>query len=89
MSDQITELKNKWQNAKESTSQSTSFEEIIELSKKKMKHAVNTQIGNVLVLIVTLFRLLAFFKYVVPFQETISKVFTSLILCGLIVRFFL
>lgn len=86
MSDQITELKNKWQSAKESTSQSTSFDEIIELSKKKMKSAVNAQIGNILVLTITLLGLLAFFKYVAPFQETISKVGTSLMVGGLIMR---
>lgn len=87
MSDQIAQLKNKWQNAKkDNLGQPKNLHGIIELSKKKMRSSVNVQIGNVLILTVTLLGLLAFFKYVAPFKETISHIGVSLMVGGLIVR---
>lgn len=87
MSDQISELKNKWQNAKEnSRDQSKGLSELLELSKKKMKSAVKIQIGNIFVLAITLLGLLLFFKYVAPFNETMSHIGVLLMVGGLVVR---
>lgn len=87
MSNQLNDLKNRWQDAKDGNqSQSMSLNEIIALSKKKMKSAVNIHIMNIIILIVTLLGISAFFKYVAPFKETVSQIGMLLMVVGLIMR---
>ena len=87
MSDQLIDLKNKWQDAKNGNQgQSISINEIIALSKNKMKSAVNMHIKNIAILTVTLLGISAFFRYVAPFKETISQVGVLLMVGGLLLR---
>lgn len=87
MSNQLNDLKNRWQDAKDSNqSQSLNFNEIIALSKKKLKNAVSIHIKNIVILTVTLLGISAFFKYVAPFKETFSQVGVLLMVGSLILR---
>lgn len=87
MSNQLNDLKDRWEDAKSGNQgQSMSMNEIIDLSKKKMKSAVNMHIGNIAILTITLLGISAFFKYVAPFKETISQIGILLMVGGLILR---
>ncbi len=87
MTNELNELKNLWQDAKKGQlSASIDANEIISLSKKKMKNVVSMHVKNIATLAITLVGLIAFFKYVAPLQETLSHVGIFLMTGGLIVR---
>ena len=90
MSNQLNSLKNRWQDAKDGNqSQSVNLNEIISLSKKKMKSSVNMHIKNITILMVTLLGISAFFQYMAPVKETISQIGALLMIGGLILRIFI
>ncbi|MEQ8237918.1 MAG: hypothetical protein RIA69_01830 [Cyclobacteriaceae bacterium] len=87
MTDDLNDLKNKWQGAKKSqSSQSMDVQEIMTLSKKKMKSAIVMHLKNIIILSITLVVLFLFFKYVAPLQEVLSQIGIALMIGGLVVR---
>lgn len=86
MSDLLDDLKNKWDDAKEKNLQRPSTAEVINLSKKKMKGAVNMHIGNIAILTITLIGISAFFIYVAPLQWVLSHIGIALMTGGLLLR---
>ncbi|SNT28094.1 hypothetical protein SAMN05421640_3149 [Ekhidna lutea] len=86
MSDLLDDLKNKWSDAKGGNPKHPSAEEVINLSKKKKKGAVNMHIGNIAILTITLIGISAFFIYVAPLQEILSHIGIALMTGGLLLR---
>lgn len=87
MSDALDNLKNQWNEAKD-TSKATGpdAKSIIGSAHRKMKKVTVSHYGNILVLTLTLAMISTFFFYVTPFQDLLSKIGVALMVGGLAVR---
>lgn len=87
MTDSIDQLKNDWNKAK-NTAQAASSDPsaIIASARKNMKSVTYAHFGNILVLTLTLIMISAFFFYVTPFQDVLSKIGVALMVGGLAIR---
>ncbi|MFY0607105.1 MAG: hypothetical protein JXR10_10335 [Cyclobacteriaceae bacterium] len=87
MNDPLLDLKKDWKEAKErEKSEPIDAIRIIELSKAKLKKAINGHLYTIGILTFTLIGLTLFFTYVAPFKETISRIGVVLMIGGLLVR---
>lgn len=87
MNNQMDNLKNLWQNSRSNDfGKSTDTCRIIGMAKQKMKSTIRMQLGTILILIITLVTIAAFFFYVAKFNQTISHIGTILMIAGLALR---
>ncbi|MCW3093792.1 MAG: hypothetical protein JWP81_4861 [Ferruginibacter sp.] len=87
MSDQTDKLKNMWQDARSNDyGQSVDTGNIITMAKQQMKKSIHLQLRTILILLITLMCLAAFFVNVAKLKETISHIGSGLMLGGLAVR---
>lgn len=89
MSDPLDQLKNDWNEAKSTSKQGATASEIIVSAQKKMKSVTYSHYGNILVLTLTLIMISAFFYYITPFQDLLSKIGVALMVGGLAIRIFI
>lgn len=87
MSDQIDNLKNIWQDAKNKDyGQSRDTDQIINIAEKKMKSTVKMQVSTIIILVITLVGILSFFIYVAKFNQTLSHIGSGIMVGGLALR---
>ncbi|MEO6813602.1 MAG: hypothetical protein ABI172_06695 [Ginsengibacter sp.] len=87
MSDQISDLKNLWQASRNNDdSNIADTGHIIKMAKQKMKSNIQLQVRTILILIIALAGIAAFFKYVAPFKQTLSHIAVVLMLGSLGLR---
>ena len=87
MSDQISDLKNLWQASRNNDdSNAADTGHIIKMAKQKMKSSIQLQVRTILILIIALAGIAAFFKYVAPFKQTLSHIAEVLMLGSLGLR---
>ena len=87
MNSEIDQLKNLWRNSR-SMEQSllTDSGVIIAAAKQSMRSTIKLQWGTILILVLTLVAISAFFIFVAKFKETISHLGMGLMLGGLAIR---
>lgn len=85
MKDNFDELKKSWESAKKDHPTSTR-EQMLETVLKNHDRSQKAHIGNGSILSVVVIGLVAFFYYLAPLQETLSRVGIGLMIGGLIVR---
>ena len=87
MSDPLDDLKHLWQDARRMNPQpSADTDHIIKMAEKKKKSAIQLHIGTILVLAITLAGITAFFRYVAPFEQLISRIGIGFMVSSLVVR---
>ncbi len=87
MNDQTDDLKNLWQHARnDDHSQPADTGHIITMAKQQMKSSIHLQLRTILILLITLVGLAAFFVYAAKLKHTISHIGTGLMLGGLALR---
>jgi len=85
MKDNFDQLKNSWQEVKKgqlSTDSTTMLQSIL----KHQAASKHTHLMNILILSITVIGLMAFFYFLAPMQETLSRVGIVLMIGGLLVR---
>ena len=85
MEDNFNELKENWKSAKEGH-QSTNQEQMLQTVLSNRDKSKKAHIGNSLVLIFVVLGLVAFFYYLAPMQEALSRVGIALMIGGLLLR---
>lgn len=85
MQDKFDQLKNAWQEAKQSQPSANS-EDMLATIKNNHRLSRSSHLGNVLVLTATLLGLIAFFYYLAPMEDTLSRTGIALMLGGLLLR---
>lgn len=86
MEDKFDQLKNSWKEAKEGQSSSNSSNDMLKLAQTNHANSKKAQIGNIIVLSLVVIGLCAFFIFLAPMQETLSRVGIGLMIGGLLVR---
>lgn len=87
MSDRIDDLKSLWKRAGESVKDNAAETHVlIKMAQKRKAGATRMHALNILVLVITLAGISAFFIYVAKFQQLISHVGVTLMVGGLLVR---
>jgi hypothetical protein len=87
MSDKIDNLKEMWQNARsKGASQPADTGHIIAMAKQQMKSSIHLQLRTILILMITLVGIAAFFMYVAKLKQTMSHIGSGLMLGGLTLR---
>lgn len=85
MEDKFEQLKNTWKEAKKEQ-QPVDSAAMLRTVQKNHNASKRAHLGNVLILLITVLGLIAFFYFVAPMQETFSRVGIVLMVGGLIVR---
>ena len=87
MSDPIDNLKSLWQQSRSNgQNQSKNTSHIIGIAKQKIQRNIKLQSGTILILMITLAGIAAFFFYVAKFNQTISHIGMGLMMGGLALR---
>jgi cation transport ATPase len=87
MNDQLDHLKKIWQNSRSNDfGKSADTDRIIEMAKQKMRSTIRMQLGTILILMITLVIITAYFFYVAKFNQTISHIGALLMIAGLALR---
>ena len=87
MHNELDDLKNMWQNARETAPQpSANVAAIIQQANQKKGKSLRVQWANVIILLLVLLGLSAFFVYVAPLQWLISRIGIGLMTGGLFLR---
>ena len=87
MNNQMDDLKNMWQNAKNKDyGRSLAPTEIIAIAKQKLRSTINLQIGTIIILTFTVLGISSFFIYVAKFAQLLSHIGIALMVGGLVVR---
>lgn len=87
MNNEIDELKNVWKDARKTVEYPVpGTEKLIGLAEKKKKSTVRIHVVNILILLVVLIAISAFFVFVARFNQTISHIGIALMTGGLAVR---
>ncbi len=80
-------LQREWQKNKDDIKRdTTSMNDLFFLIQKKKKASVQFQYGNAIVLLVTLLVISAFFYYVAPVKEILSRIGAGFMIFGLLLR---
>ncbi|WP_109300263.1 hypothetical protein [Aquimarina sp. AU474] len=87
MNDDFEALQREWQKDKDNIkSDTTTMNDLFFLIQKKKKASVRFQFGNIIVLLITMLGITAFFYYVAPVKETLSRIGAGLMVIGLFLR---
>ena len=86
MEDKFDQLKSSWKAAKEGQSSSGNSSDMLKVAKENHNKSKKAQIGNVIVLSFVVVGLCAFFYFLAPLQDTLSRVGIGLMIGGLLVR---
>lgn len=87
MHNELDDLKNMWQNARETAPQPTAnVAAIIQQANQKKGKSLRVQWANIIILLLVLLGLSAFFVYVAPLQWLISRIGIGLMTGGLFLR---
>lgn len=87
MSDQTDKLKNMWQDARSNDQgKPEGTDHIITIAKQQLRRSIHLQFRTILILMITLVGIAAFFIYVAKFKQSISHIGTGLMLGGLALR---
>ncbi len=87
MSKNFEELQNEWQKDKENIERTPGImNNILSSIKKKKNITVRFQYGNIVVLLITMLGISAFFYYVAPVKEILSRIGVGLMIGGLLIR---
>ena len=86
MKNEMDDLKQLWNNAKQATPSTTTAKQLIQQAAEKKKSSIYFQYGNILILTVVLLGLWVFFYRMYPFATLLSKIGTWLMLGGLALR---
>ncbi len=86
MEDKFDQLKNSWKEAKEGQSSVGNSSDMLKVARENHNKSKKTQIGNVIVLSLVVIGLCAFFYFLAPLQETLSRIGIGLMIGGLLVR---
>ncbi|MBQ0732719.1 hypothetical protein [Aquimarina celericrescens] len=87
MSKDFKELQNEWQKDKENIEHTPGImNNILSSIKKKKNITVRFQYGNIVVLLITMLGISAFFYYVAPVKEILSRIGVGLMIGGLLIR---
>ncbi len=87
MSNQIDNLKNIWQDARNKDyGESGDTDQIIEIAEKKIKSTIKMQVGTIIILVITLIGISLFFIYVAKFNQTLSHIGSGIMVGGLALR---
>ncbi len=87
MNNDFEELQRKWQtDKKDIESNPKTMDGILSLVKKKKEATIRFQYGNIIVLLITMIGITAFFYYVAPVKETLSRIGVGLMIGGLLLR---
>ena len=80
-------LKNLWQKArKDNKVEPADAGKIVAMAKQQIRSSINLQLSTIIILIIVVAGLLAFFMYVAAFKTTISHIGEGLMIGGLVVR---
>ncbi len=85
MEDKFEELKNTWQEAKKGQ-QSVDSADMLQAILKNHNRSKRAHLGNVLVLSIVVVGLCAFFYFLAPLQDVMSRIGIGLMIGGLIIR---
>ncbi len=81
------DLQRKWLQGKEDIGNTPKvINEVLSLVKAKKKSIVRFQYGNIMVLLITLLGISAFFYYTAPVKEVLSRIGVGLMIGGLLLR---
>ncbi len=81
------DLQRKWLQGKEDIGNTPKvINEVLSLVKAKKKSTVRFQYGNIMVLLITLLGISAFFYYTAPVKEVLSRIGVGLMIGGLLLR---
>lgn len=86
MEDKFDELQNSWNQAKKEHSGNKDSSHFLKTAKTNHAKSVRAHLGNILVLVLVVVGLTAFFWYLAPLQDTLSHIGIALMIGGLIVR---
>ncbi len=87
MNNEFEDLQRKWQKNKEDIkNDSRNINEMLSEIKAKKKSSVDFQYGNIVVLTITLLVITAFFYYVAPVKQVLSRIGAGLMIGGLLLR---
>ncbi|GAA4274843.1 hypothetical protein U6A24_12005 [Aquimarina gracilis] len=87
MNNGFEDLQRKWQkNKEELKNDPKSTTEMLSAIKAKKKSSVEFQYGNIIVLTITLFVISAFFYYVAPVKQVLSRIGVGMMIGGLLLR---
>lgn len=86
MEDKFDQLKNSWKEAKEGQSSVGNSSDMLKVARENHNKSKKAQIGNVIVLSLVVIGLCAFFYFLAPLQETLSRIGIGLMIGGLLVR---
>ena len=86
MEDKFDQLKNSWKEAKEGQSNTGNSSDMLKVARENHSKSKKAQIGNVIVLSLVVIGLCAFFYFLAPLQETLSRIGIGLMIGGLLVR---
>jgi len=84
MQTEFNDIKQLWKQDKTSAKDSPGSSAIIKLAEQKKRSTTRTQLANIIVLVVVVLALLAYFVFVAKFQFTLSR-FGAQLMCGSIV----
>ncbi len=87
MSKGFEELQNEWQKDKENIERTPGImNNILSSIKRKKNVTIRFQYGNIVVLLITMLGISAFFYYVAPVKEILSRIGAGLMIGGLLIR---
>ncbi len=87
MKNEFEELQRQWQKDKEDIeSKPEIIDNMLSSVKKKKDATIRFQFGNIIVLLITMIGISAFFYYVAPVKELISRIGVGLMVGGLFIR---
>mgnify|MGYP000017636202 CR=1 FL=1 len=86
MNDTFDNLQNQWKEAQKTNGINADSSSMLNTVKRSQKKITNQYIGNILVLLATVIVLTAFFLFVAPMQDLLSRIGIFLMLGGLVTR---
>jgi hypothetical protein len=86
MNDELKDLKDVWGKARSVHPDQPEVADVVAASESKFQKTQWMHLGTILILTMTLFGLAAFFYFLAPMQDTMSRVGIGLMLGGLLIR---
>ena len=84
MQTEFNDIKQLWEQSKTSAQNSSDSSNIIKMAEQKKRSSTKTQLANIIILVVFVFGLLAYFQLVAKFQSPLSFI-GEILMCGSII----
>ena len=86
MNDELKDLKDIWGKARKVHPDQPDVADVVAASERKFQKTQGMHIGTIVILSITLFGLMAFFYFIAPMQDILSRAGIGLMLGGLLIR---